>query len=70
MFLMLYLNHNGKSQKGSRACFHINTMFLLLEKTRVIVQPWSIKEVEKTRVIVQPWSIKEASPMGAFEWII
>ena len=36
-------------------CFHSNTIFLLLEKTRVIVQRWSVKE---------------DSPMGAFEWII
>ena len=36
-------------------CFHFNTIFLLLEKTRVIVQPWCIKE---------DWH------MGAFEWII
>ena len=35
--------------------FHSNTIFFLLEKTRVIVHPWCVRV---------------DSPMGAFEWII
>ena len=42
------------SQKGSRACFWSNIILLLLEKTRVIVQPWCVNE---------------DLPMGMFEWI-
>ena len=37
---------------------------------RVFVLPIIFLLLEKTRVIVQPWCVKEDSPMGAFEWII
>ena len=61
LFLVVHLLVNSvvimviTRYKGRRACFHSNTIFFLLKKTRVIVQHlW----------VSVNW------PMGAFEWII
>ena len=58
-FFVLHLLVNSvivmASQKGSRVCFRSNTVLLLLEKTRVIVQPWCVRV---------------DSFIGMFEWII
>ena len=55
IYQLTVYNHNGNRRKGSRACFHSNTIFLLLEKIKVIVQLWCVNE---------------DSPMRASEWII
>ena len=38
-----------------------------VERVFILIQ---FSLLEKTRLIVQPWCIKEDSSMGAFEWII